>query len=86
MTPEERNSASRLAEKIEVLDGSRASSKKRAAVRIEDVETLLTLAAIKTKTLTAAPTMADFNSLLSDLRNLSNAVRSVGAAVQRKLV
>lgn len=83
-SPTDRSGVSRLTEKLEVLDGSRASSKNRAAVRYEDLESILKLAEVRTKTLTAAPTMADFNNLLADLRALSNAVRSVGTAIQRK--
>ncbi len=78
--------ADNLKEKIEVLDGSRASQKNRAAVRIEDLEQILQIADLKTKTLTAAPTMTDFNSLLADLRMINNQLQAVGKALQGRLL
>lgn len=76
----------RIREKVEVLDGSRQSQRKRAAVRIEDLEQILQIVDLKTKTLTAAPTMADFNSLLNDLKALNNQLQAVGKALQARIM
>ncbi|WP_284778529.1 hypothetical protein [Agrobacterium sp. lyk4-40-TYG-31] len=73
-------------EKLELLDGSRAGNREKAAVRIEDVKDLLQLAKIKTQSITAAPTMDDFNSMLRDLEEISNRLATVAAAVQRKVL
>lgn len=75
-----------LREKLEVLDGSRASSRDKAAVRIEDLAQLLQLAEIRTATLTAAPTMGDFNSLLGDVREISNKLNAVALAIQTRKI
>ncbi len=73
-------------EKLEVLDGSRSGSRERAAVRIEDVRELLQLAQVKTKEVAAAPTQDDFNSLLKDIKEISNRLNTVAQALQRKLI
>lgn len=74
----------RMHEKLETLDGSRAGSRDQAAVRLQDLDQLLVLAEVKTKKLTAAPTAANFNSLLDDLTAISNAVRSVANDLRKK--
>ncbi|WP_159953046.1 hypothetical protein [Rhizobium sp. 18065] len=74
----------RMQEKLEVLDGSRAGPKDQAAVRLSDLEQLLSLAEVKTAGLTTSPTAADFNSLLDDLKAISNAVRAVGNALRQR--
>ncbi len=82
-----RNSAETLQEKIEVLDGSRNKEMRRkAAVRVEDFSDLLNLAQVKTQTLTAAPTMANFNTLLEDIREISEKLNAVSAAIQGRLL
>jgi hypothetical protein len=74
-------------EKLELLDGSRnKEARRKAAVRIEDVAGLLNIAKLKTQTLVADPTMADFNSLLADLREISDRLNSVAAAIQERLI
>jgi hypothetical protein len=74
-------------EKLEVLDGSRNREvRRKAAVRIEDVAELLNIAKLKTQTLVADPTMADFNSLLADLREISDRLNSVAGALQQRLI
>ncbi|MDQ0135676.1 hypothetical protein J2T08_003597 [Neorhizobium galegae] len=74
-------------EKLEVLDGSRNREvRRKAAVRIEDVAELLNITKLKTQTLAADPTMADFNSLLADLREISDRLNSVAAAIQQRLI
>jgi len=78
--------AQNLKEKVEELDGSRQSQRRRAAVRIQDLEQLLQITNLKTQTLSAAPTMADFNSLLSDLRALNGQLQAVAKALQARLL
>jgi len=73
-------------EKLEVLDGSRSGSRERAAVRLEDVRELLQLAQVKTKEVSAAPTPDDFNSLLKDIKEISNRLNTVAQALQGKLI
>lgn len=73
-------------EKLEVLDGSRSGSRERAAVRLEDVRELLQLAQVKTKEVSAAPTTDDFNSLLRDIKEISNRLNAVAQALQGKLI
>jgi hypothetical protein len=74
-------------EKLEVLYGSRNREvRRKAAVRIEDVAELLNIAKLKTQTLVADPTMADFNSLLADLREISDRLNSVAGALQQRLI
>ena len=74
-------------EKLEVLDGSRNREvRRKAAVRIEDVAELLNIAKLKTQTLVADPTMADFNSLLADLREISDRLNAVAGALQQRLI
>lgn len=74
----------RMHEKLETLDGSRAGTKEQAAVRLRDLSQLLVLAEVKTKAVSGAPTQDDFNSLLSDLVAISNAVRSVASDLRKK--
>lgn len=73
-------------EKLEVLDGSRSGSRERAAVRLEDVRELLQLAQVRTKEVSAAPTPDDFNSLLKDIKEISNRLNTVAQALQGKLI
>ncbi|MCI9865515.1 hypothetical protein RHIZ_06115 [Rhizobium skierniewicense] len=79
-------SPQQIVEKLEILDGSRAGARDKAAVRIEDIKELLQLAQVKTQTLTAAPTMGDFNSLLKDLIEISNRLNSIALAIQKKII
>jgi len=73
-------------EKLEVLDGSRSGSRERAAVRLEDLRELLQLAQVKTEEVSAAPTQDDFNSLLKDIKEISNRLNTVAQALQRKII
>lgn len=72
----------RLQEDLEVLCGKRAGSRKKAAVRIEDFTEVLNLPQVQTATLTAAPTLANFNSLLGDVRALNKALKALAQAIQ----
>ncbi|KQV27845.1 hypothetical protein ASC97_05620 [Rhizobium sp. Root1203] len=71
-------------EKLEVLDGSRAGPKSRAAVRLEDLADLLQLGKVKTAKVTAAPTATDFNSLLDDIREISDRLNAVALSIQKR--
>ena len=73
-------------ERLELLDGTRSQRRDKAAVRLEDLAQLLHLAGVRTKTLTSAPTMADFNSLLGDIREISNRLNAVATALQKRLI
>lgn len=74
-------------EKLEVLDGSRRGNREKAAVRIEDVRELLQIGnKLRSKQLTAPPTMADFNALQKDIEDISNRLNSVAMAIQKRLI
>jgi len=74
-------------EKLEVLDGSRRGDRSKAAVRIEDLRELLQIRnKLQTTQLTAAPTMADFNSLLKDLEDISSHLNGVSLAIQKRII
>ena len=75
----------RAQEKLEVLDGSRAGNLEQAAVRIGDIKELLLLASVKTLTVSSAPTVDDFNSLLSDVKEISTRLNAVALALQARL-
>lgn len=63
-----------LTEKLEVLLGERGSgSRPKAAVRRGDLSALQNLS-MRSRALTAAPTMGDFNDLRADIERLMNAV------------
>tara|TARA_R110002012_G_scaffold315261_1_gene528896 strand:+ start:10818 stop:11084 length:267 start_codon:yes stop_codon:yes gene_type:complete len=81
----EPDQTSRLREKLEVLDGSRATvSLDEAAVRIGDIKELLLLAAIKTQSVASAPTADDFNSLLADIKQIHQRLNGVALVLQKK--
>ncbi|MNE43256.1 hypothetical protein D3C80_1374240 [compost metagenome] len=74
-------------EKLEVLDGSRRGDRGKAAVRIDDLRELLQIRnKLQTTQLTAAPTMADFNSLLKDLEDISSHLNGVALAIQKRII
>lgn len=74
-----------LLEKVEILAGDRPRARDQAAVRVEDLAELLQLASIKTATVSAAPTAADFNSLLADLKEIHNRLSVVANLLQQRL-
>ncbi len=74
-------------EKLEVLDGSRANADpRRAAVRIEDVEAMLNVPAMKSSDVTSAPTAADFNALRADVKALSDVINTISNALRKRIV
>lgn len=76
-------------EKLETLDGSRGrNARRRAAVRIEDVEGLL-LVTQKLKAQKAAgstPTKAEFDALVDDVNALHKQLVAVSSALQARLL
>jgi hypothetical protein len=78
--------AERLRERLEVLDGSRAAERRRAAVRLEDLAALLTLAAVKAVPAAGAtPTKAEFDALLADVKTIAAALAAIATALQGRL-
>ncbi|SFV31384.1 hypothetical protein SAMN05216456_1324 [Devosia crocina] len=77
----------RLVEDLELLVGSRARGKSRAAVRIEDIEALLqvprNLRSKKAAGATVDP--AEFNALVDDLTALYDIMRSLADALQGRV-
>lgn len=78
---------SRTIEKVEVLDGTRARQKRRAAVRIEDIEPILQLKQMQAKKAAgAAPTKAEYDALLADLAMLHARLLEVSELLTQRLV
>lgn len=75
-----------LAEKIEILFGSRVGNQRKAAVRMEDLDAILKLEPVKAEPIAAAPTMEQYNKLLKDVAATNEALRSVATAMQRKIL
>lgn len=74
-------------EALEILDGSRAGKRGRAAVRIEDLQPILQLSTMTAKEISdgSAPTAAQYNAVVKDLAKVTSALAQVAAALQRKL-
>lgn len=75
-------------EKVEVLDGSRSGgSRRRAAVRIEDLDALLQIPPRlqATKAAGATPTKAEFDALLVDVQTMQARLIAVASALQARL-
>ncbi|CEJ15930.1 hypothetical protein BN1110_06280 [bacterium YEK0313] len=76
-----------LTEKVWALDGSLARARERAAVRLEDLAGLMTLAGkLQSSAVTAAPTAAQHNQLVRDVHELHNRLTEVVEALQRRLL
>lgn len=75
-------------EKLEVLDGSRNSkARRRAAVRLEDLEGLLALPPLKaTKAAGSTPTQAEFNALVEDVQAIHNRLKALHDALQARIL
>lgn len=77
----------RNVEKLEVLDGSRAGSdKRRAAVRIEDVEALLKVPTLQSADVTTTPTAAQYNALRADVKAVSDALNTISNALRKRVL
>lgn len=77
----------RLQELIEVLAGSRRGDKSQAAVRLEDCKPILDLPnKLQATTVTAAPTADQYNTLLKDVRSVSEALNAFALAIQRRQI
>lgn len=76
-----------LTEKLEILDGSR-KNRRRAAVRIEDVAALLELGPSLKSAHAAgsAPTKAEHDALVDDVRMLHQRLQAVQLALQRRIL
>jgi hypothetical protein len=74
-----------LEEKVEILAGSRAGDRRKAAVRIEDLDAILRLPKLQAKPITAAPTVEQYNALLKDVQAVAKALDLVSKALQGKL-
>lgn len=73
-------------EKLEMLDGSRANANRRkAAVRIEDLEPILEVPPLKSASLSGTPTAADFNALRADVKALSDTINAISNALRKRL-
>lgn len=74
-----------LQEKVEILDGSRSGARRKAAVRIEDLDGLLDLPQIQAKEITAAPTAAQYNTLVRDVKRLGETLSLLSKALRGRL-
>lgn len=73
----------RLKEKVEVLNGDRPRAHDQVAVRRGDVAVLAPLSGSQQSTeAAAAPTQAEFNALVADVRALFNALELLAQRVQ----
>lgn len=72
-----------LKEKVEVLNRERGE-RANAAVRLSEVRAMVNAVPgqPKAKTLTAAPTMDDFNALLEDVRRVYEAMNAIRVLVK----
>jgi len=79
--------AAKLQEQLEILAGTRDGDKKGAAIRIEDCKPILELLPkLQTQTITAAPTQSNFNSLLKDVKAISDALNAFALAIQKRQI
>lgn len=78
----------RLREKIEVLDGTRRKvDRRRAAVRVEDLAPLLQIPQMQaTAAAGAAPTQAEYDTLLKDVRTLHARLTEIATLLQAKIL
>jgi hypothetical protein len=77
-------------ERLEILAGSRRGGRdvlRKAAVRIEDLGELLQLPpALKSGTVSAAPTQDEHNALVADVKALHAALTAVRHMLQKRIV
>lgn len=72
-------------EKLEVLAGERPRARDQAAVRVADLAELLQIATVKAVELSAAPTAAQYNALLADVKELNARLAVVASMLQQRL-
>lgn len=72
-------------ERLDILAGTRRGPRDKAAVRIEDLNAILSFKAKKLEPVTGAPTMEQYNALLKEVSNLTLALETVSFALQAKL-
>lgn len=77
-----------MREKLEVLDGSRTKDRRRAAVRVEDMQALLQISSrLKSaKAGGSTPSAAEFDALVEDVHALHARLAEIAAAIQKKVL
>jgi hypothetical protein len=74
-------------ERLELLDGTRASANRRkAAVRIEDIEAMLEVPQMKSVNVTTTPTAADFNALRADVKAISDTLNTISNELRKRII
>lgn len=74
-------------ERLELLDGTRAGANRRkAAVRIEDIEAVLEVPQLKSVNVTTTPTAADFNALRADVKALSDTLNTISNEIRKRII
>lgn len=76
-----------LREKLEILAGERPKNQRRSALRVSDLDGLLSLPAKlqSKKAAGATPTKAEFDALVADVHTLHRRLMSVMTALQERL-
>ena len=74
-------------EKLEVLAGSRKPGERRkAAIRIEDFQQLADYSyKLKSTEIGAAPTMAQYNALADDVRQIHQTLQALSSVLKQRL-
>lgn len=83
-----RSEEQRLIETVEELEGKRSTRRRRAAVRIEDLEGLMKIPnrLQATKAAGSTPTQAEFDALLADVEFMRLRFNEVMEALQKRLL
>ena len=73
-------------ESLETLAGNRQrGAKQKAAVRIEDLAALADMPRLTSKTTAAAPTQAEHNALVADVREVYTRIAIVADVLRRRV-
>jgi len=73
-------------ERLEILDGSRNSNRELAAVRVKDLMPLLQFKQLQaTAAAGAAPTKAEHDALLADVKQVVARLNEIATLLQEKL-
>lgn len=73
-------------ESLETLAGNRQrGAKQKAAVRIEDLAALADMPILTSRTVAAAPTQAEHNALVADVRELYTRVAIVADVLRKRV-
>lgn len=77
----------RRIDELETLAGQRAKGRAKMAIRIEDLQPLLELPInLQSTTVGAAPTQAQHNALVADVKNVYNRLFEVQNLIRKKLL